>query len=154
MNNPLCQETQTALLTRQEAGAALPPQAVDHLKECQECRKFQETLSLLLPPAPPRELDEAVREQCHTSLRFTRWRRRLRPALWTSAAAALLLAGSLFLHHSAKPAPDMPSRQAAQPPRHEDSWEEVMLLDTEFSLANADLSSLELQLDLLVADLY
>ena len=29
-----------------------------------------------------------------------------------------------------------------------------MLLDTEFSLANADLSSLELQLDLLVADLY
>ena len=49
MNNPLCQETQTALLTRQEAGAALPPQAADHLKECQECREFQETLSLLLP---------------------------------------------------------------------------------------------------------
>ena len=154
MNNPLCQETQTALLTRQEAGAALPPQAVDHLKECQECREFQETLSLLLPPAPPRELDEAVREQCHTSLRFTRWRRRLRPALWTSAAAAFHQAAAYDLQPAAWRSAVCSSRHPPPPPRHEDSWEEVMLLDTEFSLANADLSSLELQLDLLVADLY
>ncbi len=159
MNKELCQEVQTTLLTLEGRSESLSDELREHLHACQECQDFQRVLTLLEDtPRPSATLEEKTRRLCHQALasrRQARWRKYF---LWTSAAAALLLlAGTLLPHLSQRPAPGIPATLASThpvvtAPANGEPWEDLML-DTEFSLANEDLSSLELQLDFLVVDL-
>ncbi|MGN0866132.1 MAG: hypothetical protein ACI4SG_00430, partial [Oligosphaeraceae bacterium] len=108
-------------------------------------------------PRPSPALEEETRRLCRQALadrRRARWRKL---CLWTTAAAALLIlsAGTILSHLPLRQSPASPASPAVLATRAKagEPWEDLML-DTEFSLANDDLSSLELQLDLLVVDLF
>ncbi len=154
MNKELCPKVQTALLTLEEQSAPLPLPLQEHLDSCQSCQEFHQVLSLLGDaPRPSSALEEKTRQLCHQALASRRRSRGRKLFLWFAAAAALLiLSGTLVLHLPQRPSSASPTPLATVPPTPGNPWEDL-LLDTEFSLANADISSLELQLDLLVVDL-
>lgn len=166
MSDKNCQEIQMQLLLAQESHAPLPEETAAHLKACTECREFQETLEAVSVPAPTPELDKSTLRLCHQELRAARMetsRKTLLAHRWmrwvcSTAAAVALIAGILFVstrrndpHDPAKGITITPGETIADAKA---TWDDDVLLDTELSLINSDLSAMNLELGMLVVDLY
>lgn len=166
MSDKICQEIQMQLLLAQESRAPLPEEAAAHLKACAECREFQETLEAVSVPAPTPELDKSTLRLCHQELRAARMetsRKTLLAYRWmkwacSTAAAVALIAGILFVN-TRRNDPRDPAKGGAVTPGDiiadaNTTWDDDVLLDTELSLINSDLSAMNLELGMLVVDLY
>lgn len=166
MSDKICQEIQMQLLLAQESRAPLPEEAAAHLKACAECREFQETLEAVSAPAPTPELDKSTLRLCHQELRAARMetsRKTLLAHRWmrwvcSTAAAVALIAGILFVN-TRRNAPRAPTKGVTVTPVEtitdaKTTWDDDVLLDTELSLINSDLSAMNLELGMLVVDLY
>lgn len=166
MSDKICQEIQMQLLLAQESRAPLPEEAAAHLKACAECREFQETLEAVSAPAPTPELDKSTLRLCHQELRAARMetsRKTLLAHRWmrwvcSTAAAVALIAGILFVN-TRRNAPRAPTKGVTVTPGEtiadaKTTWDDDVLLDTELSLINSDLSAMNLELGMLVVDLY
>lgn len=166
MSDKICQEIQMQLLLAQESRAPLPEEAAAHLKACAECREFQETLEAVSVPAPTPELDRSTLMLCHQELRAARMetsRKTLLAHRWmkwacSTAAAVALIAGILFVNIRRND-PRAPTREITVTPGDtitdaNATWDDDVLLDTELSLINSDLSAMNLELGMLVVDLY
>lgn len=166
MSDKICQEIQMQLLLAQESRAPLPREASAHLKACAECREFQETLEAVSVPAPTPELDKSTLRLCHQELRAARMetsRKTLLAYRWmkwacSTAAAVALIAGILFVNIRRNDPRD-PAKGVTVTPGDtiadaNATWDDDVLLDTELSLINSDLSAMNLELGMLVVDLY
>lgn len=166
MSDKICQEIQMQLLLAQESRAPLPEETAAHLKACTECREFQETLEAVSVPAPTPELDRSTLRLCHQELRATRMetsRKTLLAHRWmkwacSTAAAVALIAGILFVNIRRND-PRAPTKGVTVTPGEtitdaKTTWDDDVLLDTELSLINSDLSAMNLELGMLVVDLY
>ena len=166
MSDKICQEIQMQLLLAQESRAPLPEEAAAHLKACAECREFQETLEAVSVPAPTPELDKSTLRLCHQELRAARMetsRKTLLAHRWmrwacSTAAAVALIAGILFVN-TRRNDPRDPAKGKTVTPGDtiadaKTTWDDDVLFDTELSLINSDLSAMNLELGMLVVDLY
>ncbi len=162
MNNNPCQMLQDLLLTQETPNAPLPEELQRHLAQCRECQKTAKLLGLLRhaskdqKPAPSKALDQRTLALCHWELRsqhslHTRIFRT--HALW--AAAALLVAmGVITIFSFYNPqATTTTAPQAAVALTDDTEWGES-LLDTGMDLVNDEIASMELNFNLLAADLY
>lgn len=166
MSDKICQEIQMQLLLAQESRAPLPEEVAAHLKACAECREFQETLEAVSIPAPTPELDKSTLRLCHQELRAARMetsRKTLLAHRWmkwacSTAAAVALIAGILFVSTRRNDPHDHARGKTATPgdtiADANATWDDDVLLDTELSLINSDLSAMNLELGMLVVDLY
>ncbi len=162
MKDNLCQTLQNLLLAQENSAAPLPEELQSHFAQCQECQKTAKLLELLRHAdedkriAPSPSLDRQTLALCHTELKAQNalHTRLFRPrTLW--AAAALLVAMATLavstLHDSQPASPVTPKAQVALVDDAE--WGES-LLDTGMDLVNDEISSMELNFNLLAADLY
>lgn len=166
MSDKICQEIQMQLLLAQESRAPLPEEAAAHLKACAECREFQETLEAVSVPAPTPELDKSTLRLCQQELRAARMetsRKTLLAHRWmrwacSTAAAVALIAGILFVNTRINAPRDAAKGVTVTPGEAitdaKTTWDDDVLLDTELSLINSDLSAMNLELGMLVVDLY
>ncbi len=162
MKDNLCQTLQDLLLARENSTAPLPGELQSHLAQCRECQKTAKLLGLLQHAAedkrlaPSTSLDGKTLALCHKELkaRPPQRTRLFHPrTLW--AAAALLVAMAVLtictLNDSQPASPAAPRAEVALADDAE--WGES-LLDTGMDLVNDEISSMELNFNLLAADLY
>lgn len=161
-DNP-CQTLQNLLVAQEDSTAPLPEELQGHLAQCRECQKTARLLKLLRhanedgKTAPSPALDGRTLALCHKELRARRPRRmwlfRPRATLW--AAAALLVAMAVlavFTLDDSRPA--NPAAPHAETALADDAEWKDSLLDTGMDLVNDEISSMELNFNLLAADLY
>jgi hypothetical protein len=163
MKDNHCQMLQDLLLTQEDPTTPLPEELQRHLAQCQECQKTAKLLGLLqhasedakLVPQP--SLDRKTLALCHRELKTQNTlRTRIFRTRTIWAAAALLVAMGVItafsLTNNQNTAPTT-APQAKIALADDAEWGES-LLDTGMDLVNDEISSMELNFNLLAADLY